>query len=132
MADSFPYLLRRMPPFPGALVTVSWGPNQEQCPALIDTGADSTFIPSWLVGALHLRQLSDEVDVSGPHVRDAEIQRLYVANLAFLGLTLDAHPVVPFHYYDEILIGRDIINDWVLTLDGPNRSFSIRLDNPSA
>jgi hypothetical protein len=126
MADPFPYFLSRTPPFPGAWVTVSWGTNQEQCQALIDTGADSTFIPAWLVRRLSLRPLTDEVDVSGPMVPDEEIQRLYAANLSFLGLTFDAHPVVPWTRYDDVIIGRDIINRWVLTLDGPNRTFLIR------
>lgn len=126
MAGPFPYLLTRMPPFPGAWVTVSWGRNQEQCRALIDTGADSTFIPAWLVSRLSLRQLNDEVDVSGPMVPDEEIQRLYAANLSFLGLSFDAHPVVPSSWWADIIIGRDIINRWVLTLDGPNRTFLIR------
>lgn len=120
-----PYLLRRMPPFPGASVTISWGNHSEQCWALIDTGADSTFIPTRFVGALHLRPLNDLVDVSGPQVPDMEVQRLYAVNLAFLGLTFDAHPVVPYNW-PEILIGRDIINEWVLLLDGPNRVFTIQ------
>lgn len=126
MAGPFPYWLSRTPPFAGAWVTVSWGTNQEQCGALIDTGADSTFIPSWLVSRLSLRQLNDEVDVSGPMVPNEEIQRLYAANLSFLGLTFDAHPVVPSTWWPDIIIGRDIINQWVLTLDGPNRNFLIR------
>ena len=86
-------------------------------------GADRTTIPNWLVGVLHLRQLNDEVVVSGPQMPSA-MQRLYAANLAFLGMTFDAHPVVPMPW-PEILIGRDIINSWVLTLDGPNRNFLI-------
>jgi predicted aspartyl protease len=124
MSGPFPYHLREMPPYPGASVSVSWGNHYEQCWAVIDTGSNHTIIPAWLVGALHLRRLNDEVDVSGPQML-TEKQSLYAANLAFLGLTFDAHPVVPLGW-PEILIGRDIINKWVLTLDGPKQTFFIR------
>ena len=119
----FRYLLGEMPPFPGASVSVSWGNHSEQCWALIDTGSNMTFIPAWLVGALNLPRLNDEVDIGGPQM-PGEKQSLYAANLSFLGLTLTAHPVVPLGW-PEILIGRDIINTWVLTLDGPDQSFLI-------
>jgi hypothetical protein len=106
-------------------VTLSWGTNTAQWWAIIDTGADSTFIPMRFVAELRLKPLVEKVDVSGPDIVDEEIHRLYAVNLDFLGLTFKAHPVIPWAKWPEIIIGRDIINEWVLTLDGPNQNFTI-------
>ena len=70
-----------------------------------------------------MRRLHQKVQVFGLGF-NGEWRNLYVANLAFLDLKLESFPVVPVDY-PEILIGRDIINDYILTLDGPNRLFSI-------
>lgn len=48
-----------------------------------------------------------------------------MANLTFLGLSYPNWPVISNNRWDEILIGRDIINKWRLTLDGPNQQFTI-------
>jgi hypothetical protein len=92
--------------------------------AIIDTGADRTFIPVAVTGQLHLKKIDDSVDVYGPDAPEGP-QDEYVADLNFLGLSFPYHPVIASDKWNEILIGRDILNRYVLTLDGPNRQFTI-------
>ena len=125
MLGPFAHLLRHPPhPYPGMSITVSWYGRQDVLWAQIDTGADVTFIPDWLVGHLRLRPLNDWVELVNPRAQKENFP-LYSADLTFLGLTFRAQPVVPMDW-DEVLIGLDILNAWVLTLDGPNRRFSIQ------
>jgi hypothetical protein len=124
MAGRHPYFWTSPPPFPGCYVRVSWGTKSRSCVGIIDTGADQTFIPSSITKELHLRKIDDSVDVDGPDSPN-EPQDEYIANLSFLGLDIPNWPVISNDKWNEILIGRDIINDWLLTLDGPNGYFTI-------
>jgi predicted aspartyl protease len=126
MPVSHRYLLSSHPPVPGCSVTLKWGNNSKQCWAIIDTGADRTCIPLECVANLSLRQIQDngDIQVTGPSSIGNTQQGLYVVNLHFLGLSFSNHPVVPINWH-EILIGRDIINDYTLTLEGKKRLFSI-------
>lgn len=124
MGGPHPYFWTFPPPFPGCYVRVSWGKKSKSCIAVIDTGADQTFIPVAITKELNLRKIDDSIPVGGPDAPD-EPQDEYLANLSFLGLTIPNWPVISNNRWDEILIGRDIINDWKLTLDGPNQQFFI-------
>jgi len=93
-------------------------------PALLDTGADITVIPEHTAAALGLQQISDDLelhDASGGVTPDAP---MYVADLEFdgfvarrLGITTTKYPV--------ILIGRDVLNDYVATFNGPRLEFTL-------
>jgi len=55
---------------------------------------------------------------------------LYVVNIALSHsnvtvFDLQNIPVISDNSFSQVLLGRDIINDYEITLDGPNRRFSI-------
>jgi predicted aspartyl protease len=122
MPGPFPYLLSSIPPVPGCSAALRWGNHVMQCWAIIDTGADRTFIPVRYVRDLHVNEAGD-VEIVGPR-GSGEVQGLYHVNLEFLGLAFNYQPVVSLNWH-EILIGRDIINTLAIMLDGPRRRFSI-------
>ena len=55
---------------------------------------------------------------------------MYVVNIALSHsnvtvFDLQNIPVISDNSFSQVLLGRDIINDYEITLDGPNRRFSI-------
>jgi predicted aspartyl protease len=126
MPGPFTYLWTDMPPVPGGGILISWGNKSKACAAVIDTGASHTCIPASIANELHLRQVEEDVIVvSGPQ-RSGEKRNVYVSNFSFLGFDFHNHPVVSIEWH-EVLIGRDIINKWLLTLDGPKQVFTIEV-----
>lgn len=105
-------------------VTISSRGNLEVIPALLDSGASRTFIPHRIAISLNLRMIRDDVKITVADGR-SELRPLFVADLTFAGLSFRNHPVVSIVRRDHILIGRDILNLKVTTLDGPQLQFSI-------
>ena len=106
------------PPAPFLSVQISPLTNNrsESIPAKIDTGADITAIPSRLIDQLGLVP-ADEIQVEGYDRRPAaiysydiilRIDRLQVAGLSVIALN-----------EDYALLGRDVLNQLKLLLDGP-------------
>jgi predicted aspartyl protease len=125
MADSVPYLWIETPPIPGCSITVSGPFKSTTLKAVIDTGASHTAIPDYLIGQPGLRKISDRaITTTGPESPETEVD-IYLAKLSFLGLEL--HQAVVPCLWHEVLIGRDILNKWVLLLDGPNRRFTFEV-----
>ena len=99
------------------------GKAADNLPAQIDTAADISVIPENLVGHLGLVPL-DELPIAGfggqvllvPTYRvELSIQTLTPRSLEVL-----AHPEEPF-----ILLGRDVLNQYHLLLDGPRLALEI-------
>lgn len=114
-------------PAPICEVTISSVSGLEILPALIDSGASRTAIPHRVAVDLNLRKLNDETRVGGA-LGGNEPRPLYKADLSFIGLNFQNHTVVSLPDDPErerILIGRDILNRYTTTLDGPQRQFSI-------
>jgi hypothetical protein len=133
MSGPHPYFFTNNPKygFPGCYATLSWGTGKKPFPAILDTGSDYTFIPSRFVKELHLKPVvgKDDVLVSAPLSTEETQQGFYAVNLEFLGFPHRYHPVlVVDRDWPEIIIGRDILNKYVITLNGPNLEFSI--DSP--
>lgn len=90
--------------------------------AKFDTAADQTLIPEQVAAALNL-------DIAGMSVAQPldSVARIYVvyrvdliiAGRQFIDLEAAAAPI------DYILLGRDVLNELVITLDGPQRTFTI-------
>jgi predicted aspartyl protease len=82
----------------------------------IDTGADGTSIPEYLVKKLDLNPTGEVISVQGvngdPVPRDTYDVHIKIGNVKFELLQVIALP------RDNVLIGRDLINLWHLTLDG--------------
>lgn len=96
--------------------------------ALIDSGADCTCVPSFLVDQLRLKPARQE-DFMGydgtPSRRLVYEIRVIVDGMGEYIVPAAAIPV------DEPLLGRDLINRWRLLLDGPGRVCEINSDGLS-
>lgn len=91
-------------------------------PALVDTGSDVTSIPLTVAQALGLPPLGS-VRVEG--VTEDQIRReTFQAFVSFGTGEPESFDVVGWHE-DIALLGRDILNKYILTLDGPNLTFTI-------
>jgi|SRR5712691_5247499 len=89
---------------------------------VIDSGASRTAIPTSVVAQLHIRRQGD-IRTSGAY-GGSQLRGLYVVDLELLGREFPSHPVgeVDRPY---ALIGRDILNRYVTTLDGPALQFDM-------
>ncbi len=109
------------PPGPYISVRIISTNGSRDIEGILDTGADQTLIPVVTARELRLRQIGDVSigDANGGW----KSRPLYKADLAFGGLSFAALPVAGIDY-PVVLIGRDILNDLVVTFDGPNRTFT--------
>jgi len=90
--------------------------------ALIDSGADMTVIPKWVTQQLHLKYV-DEVLVSG---YDGVTKKTFVYSVKIIFDNLGDFIIKAVASENEhILIGRDILNRWLLFLKGRNRIFEV-------
>ena len=88
--------------------------------ALLDTGSDITTLTQRVVRTLGLNPIG-EIPVVGA-TGASELRSLYRANLDFLGKTYRNQGLTLLNV-SYILIGRDILNEWVTTLNGPRLTF---------
>ena len=102
--------------------------SPEQLPALIDSGADGSVIPEYLVHRLNLAQVGG-IWVGGYDDSDEDLEFRPVYSIHFTIGTLEPFitRVIPRSTDDYITIGRNVINDWILTLDGPKRKTYLKL-----
>jgi clan AA aspartic protease len=111
------------PPAPIVPVRVSGpiGGDAVMLPMLVDTGADCTLVPASIVRRLALPQI-DVISVTG--VGGAKQRTtVHAARVEFGGMRLLARVVA---FVDEAILGRDLLNQAVLTLDGPGLAISVR------
>jgi hypothetical protein len=115
------YNLQVAPPAPFIHVTVACpetGKQMSDLPAQIDTAADRTVLPGRCVDELGLLPL-DELPIGGfgGQVLLLPSYRVQVSLRQLPALTIEAiaHPEEPF-----VLLGRDVLNQYRLLLDGPN------------
>jgi len=95
--------------------------------AKVDTGADQTCVPVTLLATLGVQYHDKQVrrDFNG---RPVECP-LYFINLRLLGRQFERLEVVGACRHDWVLLGRDILNVLLLSLDGPRQRF--RLSRPA-
>ena len=90
--------------------------------ALLDTGADSSALPNDIIGLLGLQQINagfvgglTESRTLGPiYEASISIEEGHQEDLEIYGLNL------PF-----AILGRDVLNHYHITLDGPNLTLTI-------
>jgi hypothetical protein len=116
----FRYNRQVEPPAPFVHANV-WTADGSRCieglPALMDFAADRTIIPDDLVRKLGLTAARDALVVGfGGHMTQvsAYVVRMGIRELRTFLVEVLGHPDEPY-----ILLGRDILNQHRITLDGP-------------
>jgi predicted aspartyl protease len=109
-------------PAPYVTVRVSWQGQFRDLPGLIDSGADGTTIPKFLVSVLNLVKI-DEVTIDDANGGSQE-QDLVVADIELHGFSISALPVAATEY-PFVLIGRDILSQLVTELNGPAATLTL-------
>lgn len=124
MTTRFAYDRRLAPPAPvvPARVVGRGSEDAVMLPMLVDTGADATLVPAQIVHRLGLPPV-DVVAVSGV---DGLKQRatVHLASVEVGELRVSARIVA---YADEAILGRDVLNQGIVTLDGPGLTISLQL-----
>jgi predicted aspartyl protease len=91
-------------------------------PALIDTGADLTAVPSTAVKRLRLYSVG-RIEVEGFQARVTTVD-IYTAQLTVANLPIREMEVIateqPF-----VILGRDWLEQYYLLLNGPEKTFSL-------
>jgi predicted aspartyl protease len=91
--------------------------------AFVDTGADGTIIPS-----AYLRQFDIEPD-SQRYLRsqwgDRRAVDVYLLDILINTIHLSPVEIVADELGSEIILGRNVLNHLIITLDGPNNIFEI-------
>jgi predicted aspartyl protease len=122
----FNYLTEFSPPAPFVLITIGH-PTESgivgPLPARVDSAADRTVIPQAIAEALHLEP-SEERQFEGLGGR-LQVMSIYPVSFAISGrepLTIE----VAAHKEElYVLLGRDVLNQYCITLDGPNQRLEI-------
>jgi predicted aspartyl protease len=123
MMARFAYDTSFDPPAPLVPVRVS-GPAGDEAVMVamfVDTGADCTLLPAALVRRLRLPRVG-VVEISA--VGGIALRATKHAAVLELGKLRRTTTVAAFH--DEAILGRDVLNQIVTTLDGPGRAISMQ------
>jgi gag-polyprotein putative aspartyl protease len=121
-----PYTPARVPipHFPVTVGSPLGGDTGPDLLALVDSGADRTLIPAALVGQLRL----PEVDRLGFEVGGGEVITLpiYRVTLTVRGFGPLLVEVAASDGESHVLLGRDVLNEYTVTLNGPHRRTEFR------
>jgi len=119
MKTNYPYLTTYYPPMPVLQVRLGY-PGESlrlgPLPAIVDTGADGTLVPQSLVDELGAPFI-DDVRVRS-HWGEWRNVQLFTVDVGIGSLCLPAVEVVG-DPGQEIVLGRNILNQLKLLLDGP-------------
>jgi hypothetical protein len=122
MGVRFPYSPARTPPIPAVVLDLATPDGSRAVPdvsAHLDTAADRTVVPLALVHQLGLqpdRQLTAQGFGGAAYTLGVYRVRLAIAGLASVLVEALGHGNEPF-----VLVGRDVLNYWKVTFDGPNQ-----------
>lgn len=121
MSARFPYSPARFPAIPAAVITLRSPDGSRAIPAVsahIDTAADRTLVPLALIQQLGLQPLAP-LTVTGlgtvAVLVDVYAIDIEIPGVAIISTRAISHPNEPF-----VLLGRDILNLFRVTFDGPN------------
>jgi predicted aspartyl protease len=93
--------------------------------ALVDSGADKTVIPRAIVEELALPQ-AGAIEVAGLN-QIISIMPLYIVNIAIGNLPPVVADVIGSAGEQYVLLGRDVLNRYRVTLDGPDLLCTIEI-----
>jgi hypothetical protein len=128
MSVRYNYNRQVAPPAPFLYVTIS-SPHDlsvavSDVPAQLDTGADFSVVPSSLVERLRLVQL-DETPVAG-YGGHVTVEPTYLIGIAVQPYAPVIVRVVASREEPFVLLGRDVLNQFEIVLDGPRLVLEIR------
>lgn len=110
-------------PAPYVAMRVEWRGETRDLLALVDSGADHSVIPALTAHAMRLQKIAEiEMTDANGH---RETRDVFTVNLEFHGFSVRALPIAATDY-PTILIGRDVLSDWVTELNGPAGTFTLR------
>ena len=122
----YQYVAELSPPAPFVYLSVGNSENglaSSEMPALVDSGADRTVIPGKLVPELRLTALRT-MFVGGlgndPQKLSTYSVVVQIRGLQSIEVEVVAHDDEPF-----VLLGRDVLNQLRIVLDGPNQVLEI-------
>ena len=115
-------------PTPALAVDVAfeWNGRHRTVRALIDTGASGTLLRRSDYQALGLRKIGDAEDIGG--IGGAAKAEPTIVNITFEGFNFPNFPVMAAttDHLPVTLIGRDLLNRYLLECNGPLLEFEIR------
>jgi hypothetical protein len=120
------YLRQLAPPAPFVYVTVrspDGTAEAKDVPAQVDTAADRTVLPAKLIEQLGLSQL-DEL-LCGGLGGSITVIPSFAARIAIQPLPFKTVEVLGAQGEDYVLLGRDILNDYSILLNGPALALEI-------
>ena len=113
------------PPAPACQVTFSvarTGRSVGPMDAILDTGSGGTLVPQHCLDSIGARRVMETGLCSQMGKR--RVVYLYLVTLHIGAVELPATYVVGDDRSDEIVIGRNVLNQLVISLDGPGRNAS--------
>lgn len=119
----FPYHTTRRPPVPAARVTLNTPDGSVMIPnvlAFLDTAASGCVVPLGLLCQLGLAPVRRAVVLGVGNVPTT--LDLYDVNVEIPGVVTATARVVGHPTEPTMLIGRDILNQFRITFDGPNQT----------
>jgi predicted aspartyl protease len=132
MSNAFPHSRRHRPPLPALKIMLravdGSRSRSELLPALLDTGADITSVPVRIlhsIGALPL----DEVRLRS-HWGHAVSVVTYLVDVEVNEAVLPAIEVAGDTTNAEIVLGRDVLNQLLLLIDGPGLTTDVLEHRP--
>jgi hypothetical protein len=122
MSTRFPFSPAKAPPIPAVVLDLSDPSGMATITfvsAHLDTGSDMTVVPLPLIQRLNLQPIGRAV-AKGYGGLTANVDvfrvRLFIANFGTFTIPVLGHSAEPY-----ILVGRDILNRFRVTFDGPNQ-----------
>ena len=122
----YPYSNKFSPPAPVINITLISPTDVNNIfshSAQLDTGADITTIPQSVIDSLELMPARDIIAIGYDNtvsVRLTYYVDVRIGEFKFYPLEILSSPGKDF------LIGRDILNQWIITLDGKSQTFKIK------
>ncbi len=119
---STPYDRGYVPPAPILLVELALPESAKKIrnvPALIDTGADMSFVASRFLNALAAQSI-ESLPMRSLRGERREIP-IYALDIGIEGLNFPSVDVVANEMGEEVILGRNCLNKLILLLDGPGQ-----------
>jgi hypothetical protein len=118
MVYTYKYNTDYDPAFPVVEVEIGRGgqPIKVTLSALIDSGADATMIPLRYLKQIGARK-SGQRQMRAITGKSHEVD-MYIVSLEMAGYLVGRLPVIADRQNEEMIVGRDVLNHFVVTLNG--------------